>query len=165
MLMKNRSKKRQSGVGLIEVLVALLILTIGILGMVALQTRALQLNQDSVYTSQALMMVYEMTDRIRANRSNINNYMVIYGEEIVASNDCGSQNCSVSQMAEYDIAEWKNALALNLPLGDGEITVDNSGPRPAYTISVRYTDQRIDQALDGGAGGESIREVQLRTEI
>lgn len=157
--------RRQKGVGLIEVLVALLVLTIGVLGMVALQTRALQFNQESLYTSQALMMAYEMTDRIRANRGNEGEYLVDYGTAVNAANDCSNGTCTPEQMADYDTSEWKDALAANLPFGDGEIAVDNTGPRPLYTISVRFTDQRIDAALNGGTAGDSTREVQVRTEI
>ena len=156
---------QQQGVGLIEVLVSVLVLTVGILGVVAMQTRALQFSQESIYTSQALMMAYEMTDRIRANKGSEGSYLVDYGTQVTAQNDCISNICNPTQMASYDTAEWKTALAGNLPLGDGEITVDNSGPRPFYVISVRFTDSRIDQALDGGAGGETLREVQVRTEI
>lgn len=161
----NLNPHKETGVGLIEVLVSLLVLTIGVLGMVAMQTRALQFSHDSIYTSQALMMAYEMTDRIRANKGNEGSYLVDYGTSVTAQSDCTSNVCSPTQMASYDTAEWKDALAVNLPFGDGEITVDNTGPRPFYVISVRYTDQRIDQALDGGAGGETAREVQVRTEI
>lgn len=159
------NKVHQAGVGLIEVLVALLVLTIGVLGMVALQTKALQFSQESIYTSQALMMAYEMSDRMRANRGSEADYLVNYGTSVTAANDCSAGNCSPSQMASYDTSEWKDSIATNLPLGDGQIAVDNTGPRPSYIISVRFTDQRIDQALDGGTGGESLREVQVRTEI
>jgi len=156
---------KQAGVGLIEVLVALLILTIGILGMVALQTRALQISQESIYTSQALMMAYEMTDRMRANRGSEDDYLVDYGTDVNAGNDCTAGTCTPTQMATYDTSEWKDALAANLPLGDGQIVVDNSGVRPFYVISVRFTDMKIDRALEGGTAGDSLREVQVRTEI
>jgi len=159
------SAARQAGVGLIEVLVALLVLTIGILGIVALQTRALQFNQESIYTSQALMLAYEMTDRIRANKTSVNDYLVDYGSAVSAGTNCETSTCSPDQMASFDLAAWKEAVAFNLPLGDGEVTVDNSGVRPFYVVSVRFSDQRIDQALDGGNGGVSTREVHVRTEI
>ncbi|RLU00871.1 type IV pilus modification protein PilV [Ketobacter sp.] len=165
MLINHSLNQRQTGVGLIEVLVALLILTIGILGMVALQTRALQFSQDSVYTSQALMMAYEMTDRMRANRGSENDYLVDYGTDVAAGTNCESSVCTATQMARFDTSLWKQAIAANLPYGDGEITVDNTGTRPFYTISIRYTDQKIETALDGGAAAAAFREVHVRTEI
>lgn len=167
MLTQNQvlNTNRQNGVGLIEVLVALLVLTIGVLGMVALQSRALQLNQESVYTSHALMLAYEMTDRMRANRNVANAYLVDYGTDVAAGTDCETDTCDEDDMADFDTNRWKASIVQNLPEGDGQITVDNSGNRPFYTISVRFSDRRIDQALDGGTGGESIREVHVRTEI
>ncbi|HAG96626.1 MAG TPA: type IV pilus modification protein PilV, partial [Gammaproteobacteria bacterium] len=75
---------QQQGVGLIEVLVSVLVLTVGILGVVAMQTRALQFSQESIYTSQALMMAYEMTDRMRANKGSEIQYLVNYGSDVTA---------------------------------------------------------------------------------
>jgi type IV pilus assembly protein PilV len=163
--MNNQISNRQTGVGLIEVLVAVLVLTIGILGMVALQTKALQFTQESVYTSQALMMAYEMTDRMRANKGSQIDYLVDYGSNVIANTDCESSDCSPSQMAKFDAAAWKSAIEVNLPSGDGQIAVDNSGTRPFYTISVRFSDQKLDSALEGGTAGASLREVSVRTEI
>ncbi|HAU15140.1 MAG: type IV pilus modification protein PilV [Pseudomonadales bacterium] len=156
---------QQQGVGLIEVLVSVLVLTVGILGVVAMQTRALQFSQESIYTSQALMMAYEMTDRMRANKGSEIQYLVNYGSDVTALADCESTDCTPTQMAKFDAAAWKNAIAVNLPSGDGQIAVDNAGSRPFYTISVRFTDQKLDSALEGGTAGSSLREVSVRTEI
>ncbi|MAR89503.1 MAG: type IV pilus modification protein PilV [Pseudomonadota bacterium] len=160
-----RNFKSQAGVGLIEVLISVLVLSIGVLGMVAMQTRALQFSQESIYTSQALMMAYDMADRMRANRGFETEYMVNYGSAVSATNDCTSNTCTPQQMAKFDAALWKTAVAQNLPYGDGQIERDVSGARPFYIISVRFTDQRIDKALDGGAAADSLREVSVRTEI
>lgn len=155
----------QQGVGLIEVLVATLVLTIGILGMVGMQTRALQFSQESLQTSQALMLAYEMTDRIRANKTTAASYGVLYGESVTAPNNCATTSCSPSQIALYELNEWKTAVAQNLPAGDAQIVRDTAGTRPFFTITVRFQDTRLGNALNGGQGADSLREVSVRTEI
>lgn len=65
--MRERSKRVQEGMTLIEVLVALLILTVGLLGAAAVQLNALKYTDSSRMTSQASFIAYDMMDRIRAN--------------------------------------------------------------------------------------------------
>lgn len=155
----------QRGVGLIEVLVAMLILTVGILGLVGLQTRALQFSQETLLSSQALMIAYEMTDRIRANKNNADEYEVLFGESVSAGTDCTAASCTPDQIALYELSEWKSNVAMNLPMGDAQIVRDVSGVRPFYTITVRFQDAKLDKALSGGTGAAATREVSVRTEI
>jgi type IV pilus assembly protein PilV len=61
------SKRAQEGMTLIEVLVALLILTVGLLGAAAIQLNALKYTDSSLMSSQASFIAYDMMDRIRAN--------------------------------------------------------------------------------------------------
>lgn len=69
-------KNRQAGVSLIEVLVALLIMCIGLLGAAAIQLNALKFTDSSATSSQASFVAYDMMDRIRANSSNVAQYAV-----------------------------------------------------------------------------------------
>lgn len=65
--MRQGSKRAQEGMTLIEVLVAVLILTVGLLGAAAIQLNALKYTDSSRMTSQASFIAYDMMDRIRAN--------------------------------------------------------------------------------------------------
>ena len=67
--MKNYPAKHNSGFSTIEVLVAVLILAIGLLGVAAIQTTALKNNNSALQRSQATMLAYFMMDAMRANRS------------------------------------------------------------------------------------------------
>jgi type IV pilus assembly protein PilV len=60
----------QKGVSLIEILVAVLVLSFGLLGMAALQTRALQGNQSSLQRSQAVMLNNSILDAMRIDRES-----------------------------------------------------------------------------------------------
>ena len=161
----NSQMKLQQGVGLIEVLVAVLILTVGILGLVGMQTRALQFSQESLVSSHALMLAYELTDRIRANKDKAGAYSVIYGESVSAAVDCSNLDCTPDQIAQYDLSAWKTNVAANLPNGDCQVVRDASGARPFFTITVRYQDTKLNRALAGGTAADSYREVSVKTEI
>ena len=165
MLIQTLKMKTQKGVGLIEVLVAVLILSIGVLGLVGLQTRSLQLSQESLLSSQALLMAYEMTDRMRANKDSANSYTTNYGDSVTQNNDCESNSCTPSQLANYELSQWKSTVAANLPEGDGKVERDTSGTRPFYIVSVRFRDNKVDKALSGGTGADTYREIAVQTEM
>ncbi|TVQ74653.1 MAG: type IV pilus modification protein PilV, partial [Oceanospirillales bacterium] len=59
---------KQNGVSLIEILIALVVLSIGLLGMAALQTRTLSLNHSAYQRTQAVNLSYDIVDRMRSNR-------------------------------------------------------------------------------------------------
>ena len=73
-MMKHRSFKlnpcrRESGFSLIEVLVALLVLSIGLLGLAALQAQGLRFNHDAYVRTQATNLAYDIVDRMRVNNT------------------------------------------------------------------------------------------------
>ena len=110
-----KSKKaNQRGTTLIETLVALLVLSIGLLGVAALQVNALQNNQMAHVRSQASVLAYDLADRMRANRAVAlaGGYNVAFGTTPTGSN-----------LNELDVQNWKAALANTLPTGDGQLTL------------------------------------------
>jgi type IV pilus assembly protein PilV len=62
------------GVGLIEVMIAVLVLAIGVLGVAALQSLTLKNAAGSASRTQASIQIYSMLDIIRADRSNLGSY-------------------------------------------------------------------------------------------
>jgi len=66
----HRPASRQSGVTLIEILVAMVLLGVGLLGLAGLQLRGMQVNQGSMWRSQAAVMAEDLADRLRADPSN-----------------------------------------------------------------------------------------------
>lgn len=67
----NAARERSSGFSLIEVLIALLLICIGVLGMVAMQGRTVQYTQDSVQRSTAAMLANEILETMRSNRDQV----------------------------------------------------------------------------------------------
>ena len=139
-----KMQKIQRGLTLIEALIALLVISIGLLGIAALQLTSLKQTSNANWSSQAVWYSYEMTDRINANRSennaSLNNYLGIDTNNDY-SQDCVASTCSTAQMATADAEQWK-ILISNLPEGRGVI---NAGPMPnSLDISVLWRDSASD---------------------
>ncbi|MGG6461721.1 type IV pilus modification protein PilV [Solilutibacter silvestris] len=67
-------RRAQQGVGMLEVMIAVLVLAIGILGIAALQAITLKNTGSSASRTQAAIQVYSMMDIIRADRANLGTY-------------------------------------------------------------------------------------------
>jgi type IV pilus assembly protein PilV len=129
----NACARRAAGFTLIEALVALLALSIGLLGIAGLQLTGLRSNLSSSYRSQATYLSYDIIDRMRANRSPA--ALALY------DNTGYGAVPSVGGLPEQDLTEWKAALAATLPLGDGSVDVTDAARREV-TITVRWDDAR-----------------------
>ncbi|WP_066016222.1 type IV pilus modification protein PilV [Endozoicomonas atrinae] len=143
-------EKKNRGVGLVEVLISLLVITIGILGMAGVHSSSLQYNQSSYVQSQATFLATDMLDRIQANNSlarSGTNYQVglndlEYSQCIESGypNNCETGSCSPQEMAAYDILQWKFQLTCQLPGSKGSITyLDSNGVR-TYIIRLSFPD-------------------------
>lgn len=125
-----KSRMHQAGFTLIEVLIALIILSIGLLGLAGLQATGIRQNHSSLLRSQATILAYDIADRVRANRQDAlaNN---VYNIALGAS-------ASGSGVALADLTEWKAELAQKLPSGDGSIVRAGT----IFTITVTWDDSR-----------------------
>ena len=67
-------RRTEAGFSLIEVLVAMLILAIGLLGLAALQTLGVRFGNDAFVRTQGTTIAYDIIDKLRINRGNVTNY-------------------------------------------------------------------------------------------
>ncbi|MEX1198079.1 MAG: type IV pilus modification protein PilV [Pseudohongiellaceae bacterium] len=118
--------RQQAGASLIEVLVALLILSIGLLGMVGLQTTSLRNTQNAYLRTQAMVFAEDMVERMRANPQGVDSggYMAASGTLTAAC--LTTSGCSGNAMALHDVADWQADLAIALPSGSGRICTDST---------------------------------------
>ena len=112
--------ERQAGLGMIEALVAMVIISLGLLGIAALQLSSLKQSSSAQWHSQAVWYSYEITDRIAANRGAFADYIGIDTNNAYQM-DCMTNNCTAIQMVEADAQIWKEMVG-NLPEGRGVIT-------------------------------------------
>ncbi len=131
-----RQGGRQSGFTLIEVLVAVLIVSVGVLGVAGLQLLSLQNNTSAMFRTQAIQGAYDILDRARANSDQ--DYSLAMDAAPGGGPDCAAQDCSPLQMRNYDLREWREALAAVLPEGGGSVVVTGG----AMTVTVRWQDTR-----------------------
>jgi type IV pilus assembly protein PilV len=114
------------GFSLIEVLVTLVVLSIGLLSLAALQIATLKNNNSSLTRFEATTLMYDILDRMRANRTP-----AIAGNYNIALT-ANAPTCTV--IASCDLRDWLNALSGNLPAGDGSIAVNGR----QVTVTVQW---------------------------
>lgn len=124
--------KRERGFTLLEVLIALVVLSIGLLGLAALQTTILRSSHSADLRTQATFLAYDMTDRLRANMDGLQSGYYVNANAASrsctynADTDTAASNCTANQIAENDIDEWDAAIARDLPSGVGVVCLDSS---------------------------------------
>ncbi len=146
--------KHQSGLGLIEILIAVLVLGIGILGVASTQVVSLQMNSQSQARSQAVLLAEDLLDRIRSNSDNIGNYALVQGDAQGADNGaCSSAfvpgNATV---AANDIAAWENNLACLLPAAE-------------RTVAVNLVNNTVTVTIDWDQDDPNMNPVVVRSQI
>lgn len=106
MLMKTLAS--QKGVGLIEILVALLVLAIGVLGFVALQYKAVDASSEAINRVQAINIARDMAERIRTNRDAVAAYKTQTSTAANQANfaaNCLTVFCSADNLADFDVSQ------------------------------------------------------------
>lgn len=116
----------ERGYTLIEVLVALFIMSLGLLGMAGLQVTSLKQNQSAYMRSQATILAYDIIDRMRANVSAVENGNYFVSSGSLTAGCETTSGCTDAQMASHDIARWQARLAEELPSGSGLICRDTN---------------------------------------
>ena len=125
-------KEKQAGSTLIEVLITVLVLSIGLLGMATMQFDGIKRNTDSYLRSQAVNLAYDMSDRIRVNRTGAlatdNRYVIAMADAAPAG----------GTTAALDLQAWLANLANELPSGDGSISSTGN----EFTVTVCWDESR-----------------------
>lgn len=145
---------KAAGLSLIEVLVALVVLSIGLLGFAALQINGLRNNNTALKRSLATIQAYDLSDRMRANPAGVANGDYD-GPSSTQTTSCGTTSgCTAAQMAANDFYEWNQSLGSNLSDGQGFVCIDSApdddvtpadgpdcdGTGNLYTIYVTWTE-------------------------
>ena len=150
-------KSFQSGLGMIEILVALLILSIGLLGLAAMQVTSTKMTSLSQQKTQAMILADDMVERVRANRGNAGTYDGIDAE---SSDSCETDfTASGGNVAANDEAEWTNAVRCLLANGRGDVSV-NTGDEEV-TVDMQW-ETRMDTSDDAFVDDQGTVTVTAR---
>ena len=152
---------RQGGFSLIELLVAVLVMGVGILGVGALQLLSLQDNRAALSRVEAVNLAWDMLDRIRANpEARLSYGDITFDSTLPQADDCGLVSCTPAEIAAFDARSWKCQfgrkqdlgicaewrervgfpsvdLLSGLPGGDGAVAIRGE----AVQVTVRWVDQ------------------------
>lgn len=129
------SRRKVRGFTLIEVLIALIIMSVGMLGIAGLYVHSMQAGRTSMFRHNAVILAGDIADRIRANPRAAAAYA---GAGL--DNNCvdGGVNCDPAQMAAHDIFLWDQQAVNTLPNGDVAIVFNNGVVPPTYQITVSW---------------------------
>lgn len=129
-------RRRAAGFSLVEVLVALVVMAVGLLGIAGLYVEGLRAGRTAVYRSAAVNLASDMADRIRANPEG-----TYEGDGPGAEGGCvnGGGDCDPDTLAADDWARWLDDLEERLPAGaTGEVRRDDLAPVTQYRITVAW---------------------------
>jgi type IV pilus assembly protein PilV len=175
----NRSKGLQRGYSLLEVLIAMIVLAVGMLGIAGLQLLSVKNTHSAYYRSQATLLAYDIIDNIRANPNKISSYEIDLGDMPSGSySTCvgTGASCSTDDMAKYDLFQWKCTIGKwagvapcnssdligivgLLPGGDGSVVREGNDVR----VTVQWIDK--DEREQATTAAEKIVSLQITTRI
>jgi len=160
-------RARQSGVALIEALVALLIFSLGLIAVAGLVAAAVRHQTGNEARLNVPALINDLSERIRVNAPGAKGYSGVvagvgvegkgyqltdtYSEQVAEvlsapAKDCGSSACTPAELADFDLARWKNILRTALPGGAGYITGD---VQAGFDVSVMWFDKSaVDESGD-----------------
>lgn len=144
---------KQTGFTLLEVLIAFIILVFGLLGLAGLQATSLLQNHNAALRSQATLLAYDISDRMRSNIGAVDSYRTASAAK---NTGCESiTGCTNVEMAKNDLFHWEANLTSKLPSGTGDISILGS----TYKITVSWDDNR-DGSVDADDSSFTM-ELQL----
>ncbi|MBN1238543.1 MAG: type IV pilus modification protein PilV [Gammaproteobacteria bacterium] len=129
------SARAQNGFSLIEALVALVVLSVGMIGVAAMYGQGLAATRSAQLRTQAVNLAADMADRIRVNRLGGAAYA-----GAAADRGCGpgGGTCAPAEMAAHDLFVWESQAAELLPNGSTEVLYDGGTTPPTYTVRVSW---------------------------
>lgn len=154
------SSPRQSGMTLVEVLVTLVVISVGLLGVAALQLTSLKGNQESYVRSQAAMLAADLLDRMRANQSGFR-----AGNYDMANDDSGfDETGTAGTVAETDLTSWQTTIDRLLPGSDADAAGRVERVGNVVTVTIRWK-EREEQGTARSYDPASLPTFQTRSEI
>jgi len=140
--------RRDGGFTLVESLVAMVVISVGMLGIAAMYVEGLRAGRTSVYRTIAIDLASDMADRIRANSTGRLAYDDA-GDGVESGCVNGNADCAPDVLAVDDIFWWQQSVQSLLPGGAGDISVGAmpGGELFSYTITINWSEPGVDTPL------------------
>lgn len=137
----NEKKNRQLGASMIEVLVALVILSVGLLGLAMLQGKTMRVNTNAMLRSQATLMANEIIDCMRINPTGASNQLYVYNMKTQGKPAACSSCSGYTKAANDDLRSWYDAQIQVLPSPASQIVYDAT--TKTYTITMQWDERGV----------------------
>ena len=135
---------KHSGTSLLETMVAVIVLSLGLVGISSTMLTSMRNNDATLSRTQSTMLANEIYEKILANlpAAKAGNYNVSMWAALpqATEHDCvgSSANCSAAQVAEWDLATWGARVRNLMPSSDASVGVNSSGDPMVIYINLRY---------------------------
>jgi len=170
----------QRGMTLIEVMIAMIILGVGILGVSGMQVISLQQNRSALFRGEATQLANDLMDRVRVNIDV--NYNALIDADPTTATSCEVNECNPVGMAAFDISQWKCSINSvdsagdtytacdtygidgSLPLGAGAVALVSG----VYEVTVQWSDDRVSVLCgvrDGSVDEPPCTSIILRAQV
>lgn len=132
----------QRGFSLIEVLIALIIMSVGMLGIAGLYVHGMQAGRTSLFRHHAVTLAGDVADRIRANPGGAVAYVDVANPSAVPGTNCvaGGVDCTPGEMAAQDKFLWDQQANQTLPNGDVTVGYSNAAVPSLYTVTITWNE-------------------------
>lgn len=154
-----RHPTHMQGFSLLEVLIAIVVLSFGMLGLAGLQTNGVRNTHSANLRTLAVHQAYDMADRMRANPNGVkqglyDNIPITAG----GASSCVSTTCSATQLRDYDQYVWNTNNTNMLPLGRGTVTAiaTTAAPNREFLITVMWDEYRTGATGTGCGSNPSV---------
>ena len=143
------SPRAARGVSMIEVLVAIVVFSLGLLGLALMQIRGATFSKESGSRTAAIIGARSLADRMQANPTGVTAGAYVFNSSgtLPSYTDCSITTCTPAQVAGNDIVEWMQRLQSSMPTSSGAAmaqVIDNKDG--SYTITVQWSGQNVIQA-------------------
>ncbi len=142
---------KQYGFTLVEVMVAMVIFSVGLLGLAGLQSLGMTNNQTAFNRTIAMQQAYNMSDRIRNNIAGVNatSYDALDTSTPALATNCIMAACLPAALAAFDHFEWNTNNDVLLPEGKGSVTLIARTPLATQLrICVMWNELKVAGAAD-----------------
>lgn len=147
MPIKHSQINNSAGFTLLEVMIAMVIFSIGLLGLAGIQATAIQ-NNNSAYTrTVAMQLAYNMADVLRASTTSTGEIIDAFDSisttipasptSCVQKNGAGAPSCTETELANFEVFHWKKRIEKELASGLGSISKTGD----VYTITIMWDDE------------------------
>ena len=146
------SSKNQNGVSLLEILVTIMVLSIGLLGIAGLQITSLKNTQRALLKTHVSLLVYDLTDIIRSNPDQVSkNFFDNIDTQSKTFNSLPNcklkEGCNSEDMANTEMKDWVDRMKDLLPEGNAAIIGDGAGN---FSLNISWLDDVSRQSKEAG---------------